>query len=277
MTNNFCYLKIFLILCIAFIAACNAPQPSGDQVTYPATEQLNNLSPEGVYNRLLLRHVSRRGVVNYRGLVRDSLQLNIYLDHLEAANMNDSAWSEAHELAFWINTYNASTLRLIIRNYPLRSPLDIGIVMPDISRPDYTVISQASSVAYDIEFITIGGYQYSLDEIRDEKIRKSFNDPRIHFALCNGTKSAPRLRREAYTGDKLNAQIEASTREFLILPDKNQINPNQPSLAPLFRDFAADFEKSGTTVFGFINRYLPVQIKPDAKAQYLQYNWLLNE
>jgi hypothetical protein len=277
MSNTFCIRVIFLFLCIAIVAACNPPKPSENEVEYPATEQLNNLNPEGVYNRLLLRHVSRRGVVNYKGLVRDSLQLNVYLDHLEAANVKDSVWSEAHELAFWINAYNAFTLRLIIRNYPLRSPLDIGIVVPDISRPDYKVISQSSSVVYDISFINIVGGPYSLNDIRDRFIREQFNEPRIHFALCNGTRSAPRLRKESYNGDKLTAQLEAATRDFLLLPDKNQINPNTPSLAPVFRDFAVDFEKSDGTVFAFINRYVPVQIKADAKANFLEYNWLVNE
>ncbi len=257
--------------------ACNPPKPSEPTDTYPPTDQLANPGPEYVYNRLLLRHVNRKGMVNYKGLVRDSVKLNIYLNHLEASSPEDSAWNDAHELAFWINAYNAFTLRLIVRHYPIVSPLDIGIVTPDLGTPDYEIIAQSGAAVYDLHFITIGDSLYSLNEIRDRKIREPFHEPRAHFALCNGTKSAPSLSMESYNADRINKQLEEATRNFLFLPEKNIIHPNQPQLSEIFRDFRADFGPADKNIYSFINRYVPARINEDAQLRYLPYNWLLND
>lgn len=178
---GFCILGLILTL---VWSACNPPKPSKQFDTYPAIVQLANPGSEYVYNQLLLRDVNSKGMVNYKGPVSDSVKLNTYLNHLELSSLEYSERNDAGELAFWINAYTAFTLRLITRNYPIGSPLDIRIVTPELGAPDYEIISQSGSAVYDLHLITNSGSLYSLNEIRGRKINEPFNEPRAHFAMA---------------------------------------------------------------------------------------------
>ena len=87
-------------------------------------------------------------------------------------------------MAYWINAYNAYTIRLIVDHYPVQSIKDIGskIKIPFVTTP------------WASKFFSIGGEQMSLDNIEHGILRKKFDDPRIHFTLVCASISCPRLR-----------------------------------------------------------------------------------
>ena len=91
--------------------------------------------------------------------------------------------------------------------------------------------------------------------------------------------SCPRLRNEAYTGPRLNEQLDAQSREFVNNPAKNKLTPaDKPQVSAIFSFYPKDFAKNGSTsVQDFINRYATQKIKADASLTYLEYNWALNE
>jgi hypothetical protein len=124
------------------------------------------------FTDLLKKHVAASGKVNYKGFIRDSLQLNQYLELL-SDNPPQNSWSREDQLAYWINAYNAFTLQLIIRNYPLKSIKDIGsrIKIPFVNTP------------WDIKFIRIGKRKFDLNNIEHDILRGKFKEPRIHFAI----------------------------------------------------------------------------------------------
>ncbi len=88
--------------------------------------------------------------------------------------------------------------------------------------------------------------------------------------------SCPRLRYEAYTGAKLDAQLEDAGKEFLNDKSKNNIRADKAELSKYFTWYQGDFTKNGS-LRDFINKYSQIKINKDTKISYLDYNWSLNE
>ena len=77
-----------------------------------------------LWNELLQEHVSDKGNVDYQGLIKERLKLNNYIKLLNPELPNGTHKKE-YTLAFWINAYNAMTVDLILRHYPVKSIKDI--------------------------------------------------------------------------------------------------------------------------------------------------------
>jgi Protein of unknown function, DUF547 len=214
---------------------------------------------------LLKKHVAANGKVNYKGFIRDSLALNQYLKQL-SDNPPLKTWSREDQLAYWINAYNAFTLQLIIRHYPLKSIKDIGskIKIPFVNTP------------WDIKFIRIGKEKYDLNNIEHGILREKFKEPRIHFAIVCASVSCPRLLNEAYVGSRVNQQLEAQAQDFINDKSRNKITPNAAQVSQIFNWFRGDFTRHGTLT-DFLNQYAGIKINRNARLSYLDYNWGLNE
>jgi len=219
------------------------------------------------FDQLLKKYVSKEGPVNYKGFIKDSVALNAYLDLLSKNPPNEKSWSRSEQMAYWINAYNAYTIKLIARYYPIKSIKDIGssIQIPFVNTP------------WDLKFITIGKEKMDLNNIEHGKLRKQFDDPRIHMALVCASKSCPILLNEAYQPSKLDEQLNKQTKAFLADSFRNKISANSAQISSIFKWYSMDFNKNGGSVRDFINKYSSVKIKSEAKISYLDYDWGLNE
>ena len=218
------------------------------------------------FNLLLRKHVTTDGKVNYKGFIKDSLQLNEYLLSLSKNPPTDS-WPKNEIMAFWINAYNAWTIKLIINYYPLESIKDIGgkIQVPFVSSP------------WDIKFISIGKERLDLNTIEHIKLRKQFKDPRIHMALVCASKSCPPLWNQAFNHKQLDNQLTERTRLFLNDAERNSITPEKAQISAIFNWYEMDFKYKGESVRSFINTYANIKLLPSAKITYKDYDWSLNE
>ena len=115
-----------------------------------------------------------------------------------------------------------------------------------------------------------------LDAVEHDKLRKQFNDPRVHFAIVCASMSCPKLRNEAYEGSNLDAQLDDQARAFLAAKSKNIITPAKLQLSKIFSWYKGDFTKNGSLI-DFLNKYAPVKINEDPDIDYLDYNWNLNQ
>ncbi len=218
------------------------------------------------FDELLQTHVDKNGLVDYKGLSQDRDKLTSYLSLLEN-NAPKSSWTYNQKLAYWINAYNAFTLELILKYYPISSIKDIGsaIKIPFVNTP------------WDIKFINIGDKELDLNNIEHGIIRKEFDEPRIHFALVCAAISCPKLQNSAYLPEKLNAQLEKAAKEFLSDPAKNEIkSADEAELSKLFNWYGGDFKKK-TSLIGYLNKYAPTQLDSDADIKWKDYDWALNE
>ncbi len=236
--------------------------------TNDTTHNTVNAAPvdHSIFDKLLKKYVNDKGLVNYKGFKSDVKTLDQYLDML-SKNPPASSWSKNEEMAYWINAYNAFTIKDVVKHYPIESIKDIGskIQIPFVTTP------------WAEKFFTIGGEKMSLDNIEHGTLRKKYNDPRIHFALVCASISCPRLRNEAFTADKLDAQLNDQGSDFLNNPAKNKISKDAAKLSKYFDWYKGDFKDGGQSVVKWVNKYSTTKITDNTKIDYLDYNWNLNE
>jgi hypothetical protein len=213
-----------------------------------------------LWNTFLKKYVTSDGHVNYQAIIKNKTELNKYMTLLKNSHPNDK-WTENERKAYWINAYNAFTIKLIIDNYPIKSIKDI---------------SGALKSPWDINFITIENQIYSLADIEHKILRKEFNDPRIHFAINCASVSCPRLLNEAFLAENLDQQLNKTAEGFVNDSSRNKISAGSAEVSSIFNWFSEDFTKKGTIV-DFLNLYSKIKIKAKTKVKYLDYNWNLNE
>jgi hypothetical protein len=230
-----------------------------------------------VFSGVLGRHV-KSGLVDYPTLCGDP-DFGRYLGALTSVDPTALTGHDAR-LAFWINTYNAYTLKLICDHYPIESINELhtgGLILGTI----------LGRTAWNRKIVAVGGELLSLGHIEHEILRKEFDDPRIHFALVCAAKGCPPLRSEAYEAARLNKQLNEQGRLFLSDPEKNfyDISAKTAHLSPIFSWFKRDFGSTNTKVLAYLIPFLP----PDAaevigqsggkgwRIQNTYYDWSLNE
>jgi Protein of unknown function, DUF547 len=207
------------------------------------------------YNLFLKKYVSENGNVSYDKIKANKTELHLIITQFEKMQPTDS-WSKNDKLSYYINIYNAYTIKVVVDNYPTKSIKDI-------------------SGAWDKKFIPSGKNKLSLGDVENKILRK-MNEPRIHFAINCASFSCPSLSNEAFVPTILDKQLEAATKLFINDKTKNIITEKEIKLSSIFDWFSGDF-KAGGSVIDFLNKYSTVKIEVKAKTRYLDYNWSLNK
>ena len=151
---------------------------------------------------LLTKYVDANGLVDYRRWHDTRADLRLLDDYLRRLSSGDPKLpaSDSSRLAFWINAYNAVTIRGILREYPTTS---IRNHTPRLW--GYNIWKHLQ--------LYVAGQPRSLDQIEHEVLRK-MNEPRIHFAIVCASMGCPRLLNEAYVAEKIDGQLEANAKDF---------------------------------------------------------------
>ena len=215
-----------------------------------------------LWTDLLSVHVDSTGFVSYIGFVSDSVRLSQYCALLSHCPPNNT-WSKNEKLAYWINVYNAFTIKLIVDHYPVSSIKEIKKGIPFINS------------VWDMEFFEIGGVPMDLNDVEHDILREEFNEPRIHFAIVCASASCPQLRNEAFVAGRLEEQLQQQALDFVNNPARNQLDVRKPRISSIFKWFSGDFTKNGTLV-QFLNKYSRVRVDENATVKYLKYDWNLN-
>ncbi len=212
------------------------------------------------FNTLLQKHVDAKGNVNYQGLRSEEAKLDTYLSYLKTTAPSTS-WTTHKKKAFWMNAYNAYTIKLILKHYPLKSIMNI---------------KQKGKGAWDIPFAQVGGKTYSLNHIEHKILRAKLFDPRIHVGVNCASGSCPKLHNKAFTESNVNSELEKLMKIFVNDPTRNKItDPKKIGLSEIFNWYKGDFTKKGSLV-DYLNKYANTPIPPKARISYLTYNWNLN-
>ncbi len=228
------------------------------------------------WDRVLKTYVNDKGEVDYAALKANRKDLDEYiqmLGELSPANRPKSFPTKAHELAYWMNAYNAFVMRGVVDSYPTRSVRDLGALYGFFRRNDYTA----------------GGVKMSLRHLENEILRKQYKEPRIHFGIVCASISCPRLSREAFTAESLEEQLERLARQFINERRNLTIDAraNEVTLSKIFDWYKKDFENGpgGRTemVLDFVRRYASNENRKaldslrQPRVKYYDYDWSINE
>jgi uncharacterized protein DUF547 len=238
------------------------------------------------WDDLLKKHVryvqnGNASRVDYAGFARDRAALKGVLDDYQKVTRAEfDSWTKPLQQAFLINAYNAFTIEKILRRYPdIKSIRDYGSVFGN---------------PWKDKFFTLFGQPSYLDFIEHETLRKDgvYDDPRVHVAVVCASIGCPMLRNEAFTAERVEAQMEDGMKRFLAERTRNRYNPQSGKLeiSKIFDWYGKDFEKGHkgyASVKGTLARYADqLADKPEDRAVvkgekadvvFLDYDWALND
>lgn len=232
-----------------------------EKVTTPITPKKEVVVEEKLifshdaFNQLLKNNVSASGKVNYNNLKASEAKLDAYLKALDE-NPPASGWSRNKKMAYWINAYNAATIKLILKNYPVSSITKLHGGKP-----------------WDQKWIPLGGKTYTLNNIENDILRPVYKDARIHFAVNCAAKSCPPLLNRAWTEGNLNKYLEQQTKSFINDPAQNTIAADAVEISKIFEWYVGDFGN----IIEYLNKYSTTKINANAKVTYKEYDWALNK
>jgi hypothetical protein len=218
------------------------------------------------FNRVLQGYVDAKGQVNYRALKKSPKDLEAYLDQLAATSPEDLP--RQAQLSFWINAYNALTIKGVIDHYPTKSVRKVKPFGGFFSRIKFQV----------------GGKSYTLNDIEHDIIRGEFIEPRIHFALVCASGGCPILASRAFAPDTLDEQLDDATFNFINTPEKVRLDRQNRVLylSKIFEWYEEDFKDTHDSMRAFIADYLSETDatfieQDDVTIRYLDYDWTLND
>jgi hypothetical protein len=227
----------------------------------------------GAWDGFLKRYVIRSaGGINRVAYAKVSASgrraLDAYIGRLAAATV--SRLNRSEQRAYWINLYNALTLKVVLARYPVASIRDI-----DISPGLF------ADGPWDRKLVTIEGAKVSLNDIEHRILRPIWRDPRIHYALNCASLGCPNLRRDAYTAGNIEALLEAGARDYVNSRRGVRFDGSSLVVSSIYVWFKPDFGGSDAGVITHLRRYAA----PDLKATLARvssigrhaYDWRLND
>jgi len=219
----------------------------------------------GQWDSLLKKNVvvlegGKASQVRYGNVDRNALKA--YLATLSKVDEKEfKTWPRAEQMAFLINAYNAFTVEKILTRYPdIRSIWDFGKIFGN---------------PFKDEFFTLLGRKMSLDAIEHDTLRKSYREPRVHYALNCASVGCPMLREEAYVASRLERQLEEQAVRFLSDRSRNRWHGGRLEVSKIFDWFKEDFEPRQA----YFARYATVLGYPGGEVplSFLDYDWSLND
>ena len=254
------YLLLRVLILVLILLALAAPAAAGG-------------FDHSTWERVLKARVNAIGEVDYAAL-KANRNLDEYIRLLGEsgpANRPELFPSRAHQLAYWLNAYNAFVMKGVVDNYPTRSVRDLGALYGFFRRKDYTA----------------GGVRISLLNLEDDILRKQYRDPRLHFVIVCASISCPFLSRDAFTGETLEPHLERLAREFINQRRNLTINAaaNLVTLGAVFglRDYVKDFEATGVSLLDYVRSYAGEENRralgalKNPKIKFYDYDWSIND
>ena len=198
----------------------------------------------------------------------DREMLEGYIDSLTAVAI--SHYNRAEQRAYWINLYNALTVKIVLDHYPVVSIRDI-----DIS-PGFF-----SSGPWDKKLITVEGEELSLNDIEHRILRPIWKDPRLHYAVNCASIGCPNLMLLAFTSENSEMLLEQGARDYINHPRGVDVVDSRPVASKIYDWFRPDFGDSDQDVLAHLRRYA----EPDLRRKLdgfsriggYRYDWALNE
>ena len=240
-----------------------------DKVNEQSIEKIDHSLWQQILSRYVV--VGEDGInrLDYRNLLaQDRSKLEDYLNQL--TGLNPRNYTQDEQLAYWINLYNALTVKVILDHYPTKSILDIGI-SPGLF----------NFGPWDKKLITIDGVPLSLNDIEHRILRPIWKSPLIHYAVNCASIGCPNLDKTAYDGENVQRLLELAAISYINHPRGVHVTKQQIELSKIYKWYKSDFGRNDQEVLNHILKYASVELKEKIgtrrKISRYGYDWDLNE
>ena len=244
--------------------------PRWDRHDAASTAKLDHSAWDRFLNRYLVTdHPSGINRVRYGDVTEEHRRaLESYIERLQGTPV--SRLNREEQMAYWINLYNAVTVRVILDHYPVASITKINLSSGLFGRGPW-----------EAKLLEVEGEKISLNDVEHRILRPIWKDPRVHYALNCASTGCPNLQQRAYTGANLEVFLDKGAREYVNHPRGTFFRGERLVLSSIYDWFREDFDGSEEGVLRHLRRYAAAELNErlenySGRISY-EYDWSLNE
>ncbi len=197
----------------------------------------------------------------------DRAVLESYIEGQTA--LRPTEFSRNEQISYWVNLYNALTVKVVLDHYPVRS----------IRRIKYGRILASGPWGHDL--VTIEGTDLNLMDIENRILRPVFDEPRIHYAINCASIGCPNLAAAPFMADQLEAQLDAAARAYINHPRGAHVVSGRLTVSSIYVWFKDDFGGNDRQVIAHLRQYadadLTAELEGITRISRHGYDWDLNE
>ena len=219
--------------------------------------------PYEAWGRVLDRFVDPQGRINFSALAQNRGDLDQFVAYIYDTGPNNRPNlfpTPAHVLAFHINAYNALAMHKILET-------GIPLTLAGLRKVSFFLLGK----------VQVGGEAITLYDYENKVIR-TFGEPRIHFALNCMSVACPRLPREVFTAAELEQQLERETRNFFGESRNIEVIERDAvlRLTEIMKFYPEDFLAKAASLVAYVNRYREPRVPEGYRIEYIPYDWTVN-
>lgn len=265
-----------MLACSLALAACVAPPPASMEMLGASDETSTNVVDNAPWERFLQTYVIPRNndtnLVRYEDVTpEDKAALDDYVAYLQTVPI--TTMNRDEQLAFWMNLYNAATVKLVLEHWPVQSILDIKI---SPGRKSYG--------PWGLKMLTVEGHSLALENIEHHILREMFADsrPKVHYGLNCASMGCPSLIPQAITGGNWRTLLGENAKDFVNSPQGVDFpRPGIMVVSKIYHSwFQSDFGGNEESVIEHLLQYAePAKAEEISAAGGIAsdfYDWRLN-
>ncbi len=269
-------LRMLLVLACVSAAGSMARAESPQDLLATAASPSAHAVDHSVWDRLLKTYVKpgANGLnrVDYAAFKRNGHSaLKDYIRGLEGVDL--ATLSRPEQFALLANLYNAKTVDIVLDHYPVKSIRDISL--------GGGLLGVFTSGPWKAKVLKMKGVALSLDDIEQGMLRPVFKDRRVHYAVNCASVGCPNIGTEAFTGAKLDAQLDAAARAYVNSPRGARFGPDGLVVSSIYNWYQKDFGGSEEGVLEHLKAYaapaLAQKLKKTTSIAGYAYDWSLND
>ncbi|KWW43455.1 Ser/Thr protein kinase [Vibrio cholerae] len=222
------------------------------------TASISHQAWQSILDRNLVQ-VGENALFRYAEVTKENKTLlNDYLDQL--SKLDPREFNRQEQYAYWVNLYNALTVKLILDNYPVASITKLGGLF--------------SFGPWDEKVFTVAGQTLTLNDIEHRILRPIWKDPRTHYAVNCASLGCPNLQSQAFTAQNTEQLLSNAAHAFINSSKGATLNNDTLILSSIYDWFAVDFGNKEDLLI-HLAQYRPELSLYSGKIDY-QYDWKLN-
>ena len=174
------------------------------------------------------------------------------------------------QFAYWVNLYNALTVRVVLDHYPVESILDIAL------SPGLLALGP-----WGAKLVEIAGAPLSLDDIEHRILRPIWRDPRVHYVVNCASLGCPDLPATPLDPQNLEATLDAAAAAYVAHPRALDFAEDGLVLSKIYLWFREDFGDDEAGVRAHLARHADrtkaARLAAARGVRTYRYDWALND
>lgn len=245
-----------LITAALLVGCASVPRP-GVQPTDPGAP------PYDAWAKVLEKHVDDQGRVDFAGVAKDRADLDRFVAYIYDYGPNNQPQlfpTPAHVLAYHINAYNALAMHKVLQT-------GIPKTLAGFKKVGFFALGK----------VQVGGEPISLYDY-ENKVIFALGEVRVHVALNCMSVGCPRLPRDVFTPEHLEAQLQREAVRFFNEPRNVEVNHTRKTVrfSEILKFYREDFLAHAKSLAAYVNRFRAEPVPENYADDFIAYDWTIN-